>query len=1637
MKKRWISLFLALTMLLSVLPLPIIANEEIEIEENPWSGRSAVFVGDSITAGVNTTKLYYQFLDEKLGFDSVTAMGVGGSCISAASDYGQKNQPLINRYQNIPSADLIVIFMGTNDYGHETPLGSEDDTKDGTFYGALNTIIPELLTKHTTSKIVFVTPMHRYGLGTSKILGTKYTYDHIPNGVGASLGDYVDALKYVCAKNEVSVIDLYTECTLDPSDPDTRSMYMPDGLHPNANGHEVIAGIMESHIWSYEPVDKKPTEQPEMVYGNKFAAGYNKTCRVSSRVNYYLKAGTIITLKDPTAMQWACAVTPDEYSSKNLGYFPDKQWTDKETAVVEEDSWVGFTFKYRDETRSFDLTKPLSDYIAIEAPTPPALSGKTLSILGASISTFAGTSNGAAAETTNSTIKKNAIYYPNSTIPEVTLHDTWWKQVEQDLGLRLLVNNAWSGSAILLKRSGTVGAYVDRCVQLHDNTGENAGEEPDIICIQMGFNDFSYGKETLGTSDIDYETLITAEGYGTPTTTMEATAIMLDKMTKRYPNAEIYMFNHFKRIGQSASDTVLMEQLNESIGDVCSRFHVKVVDLYSVLNESRFIGDGRLHPNRLGMDVISEAVKNTIIENTDYSVNAHTVSFDLDDVTADYGADKIVLDGSPFICNLTAASGYTPSVTVTMGGKDITADSYADGVISIEAVTEDVVITAKAAISEHEPQTYRWEFDGTDLVSAASAENHLTKDAGTTTDGVFNKTRYHLDTAVYLLHGQSWSVEWKSSGTWRNSSSSSGGRLFTTTPLNADYNARYIFKSANSYLIAMGEKDTAGSHNYGIALADHGIDGSAEHTYRLTNRIADDGSNMIYLYVDGVEIGAMNHYYIGTNSQNTTSDWLAGKDFIFPYIGTDTHGLTNCSIEYLQVWEGGHSHSYTSEITTPTCTEQGYTTYTCACGDSYVSDYTDPRPLNILMIGNSFSWDAADFWYDMQTSMTYDAMKSMMADPYDVHLAVMYKGSATLAYHATCAMKNTSAYTYTEIGPETNYQWTPSGGTNATNNILDQLEARDWDIIVIQSYQHEADGTEPRSTYTGGDARFTEPEDSIGYLLDYFAEHEPNADVYYYMPWATTKFYGSDTETGYHAMAKYTETTVPNLTGTNSGKSFAGIIPVGTGIQNARTTYFDALRFSSGTGSTALLKDPQNGLQYDSQHLSFGLGRYIAGIIVAETLIPQGMRKDSYVLPNVKESPAVGELPQEYSVIGQLAAKYALQDPFKLTTLADYDTELADRVCEVIKTADYSTDGISGESDLQTYVESVVAEKLENMGAAEHSVTFHSFTLENGQIVDMEATVALRVGYTSRSVEIMVTNGMAHPFGEWEIVSVPSATAPGLNRRFCEICGLVEEVEVDGSWQKFALAEHLQMLPDDFCSETNLWDFLEPEKLMINHLGEWVSAGSTVYSVTIPVKSGDKIYANSFDQTDERKGIQVSFIGDYGIVKTTFSSQTYKEFQANGGYLIAPEGAIAVNIPVWNVNADNNTINFLGYDHVYSSAVTAPTCTEKGYTTYTCECGDSYVGDYVEATGEHTFSDGLCTLCGAKDPSVQQGDVNFDGIIDASDVNYIYRSVMGYVTLTEAQNIFANFNDDNIVDSADVNLLYRYVMGYIKPAQSQ
>ena len=48
------------------------------------------------------------------------------------------------------------------------------------------------------------------------------------------------------------------------------------------------------------------------------------------------------------------------------------------------------------------------------------------------------------------------------------------------------------------------------------------------------------------------------------------------------------------------------------------------------------------------------------------------------------------------------------------------------------------------------------------------------------------------------------------------------------------------------------------------------------------------------------------------------------------------------------------------------------------------------------------------------------------------------------------------------------------------------------------------------------------------------------------------------------------------------------------------------------------------------------------------------------------------------------------------------------------------------------------------------------------------------------------------------------------------------------------------------------------------------------------------------------------------------------------------------------------------HEHSYTAVVTAPTCTEKGYTTHTCTCGHSYVDTYTDALG-HAWDSGTVT----------------------------------------------------------------------------
>ena len=86
------------------------------------------------------------------------------------------------------------------------------------------------------------------------------------------------------------------------------------------------------------------------------------------------------------------------------------------------------------------------------------------------------------------------------------------------------------------------------------------------------------------------------------------------------------------------------------------------------------------------------------------------------------------------------------------------------------------------------------------------------------------------------------------------------------------------------------------------------------------------------------------------------------------------------------------------------------------------------------------------------------------------------------------------------------------------------------------------------------------------------------------------------------------------------------------------------------------------------------------------------------------------------------------------------------------------------------------------------------------------------------------------------------------------------------------------------------------------------------------------------------------------------------------------------------------TVAATAHEHIYEAVVTAPSCTAGGYTTYTCSCGDSYVGDETEALG-HSYENGACTVCGEAEPAANVA------------VNTTTQTV--YATLDEALNTAA------------------------------
>ena len=295
----------------------------------------------------------------------------------------------------------------------------------------------------------------------------------------------------------------------------------------------------------------------------------------------------------------------------------------------------GLTFVYNgDATFDTDGTAtmacPHCDYSVTETLVGSstlianAFAGKKISILGDSISTYANVSSGIAADTTNSTIRNNIVWYGYSptqpTFGGTSVDSTWWQMTINALGAMRLVNNSNAGESVF-------GSMAGRCMQLHDDTGDNAGEKPDIILVYLGTNDNYRNMGSVASLNKTYIDSKADNPNYNPSYLAEAYAIMLCRIQRTYPDAEIYCLTNVER---SDVDKGLTRAVSQVIRDVVGMFEgVYVADIgaYSgiTLDNPNYLtympkdqGGKSIHPGTEGMKEIARVVLTSMIENSKY-----------------------------------------------------------------------------------------------------------------------------------------------------------------------------------------------------------------------------------------------------------------------------------------------------------------------------------------------------------------------------------------------------------------------------------------------------------------------------------------------------------------------------------------------------------------------------------------------------------------------------------------------------------------------------------------------------------------------------------------------------------------------------------------------------------------------------------------------------------------------------------------------------------------------------------------------------------------------------------------------------------------------------------------------------------
>ena len=236
---------------------------------------------------------------------------------------------------------------------------------------------------------------------------------------------------------------------------------------------------------------------------------------------------------------------------------------------------------------AFDFNNPITKDVSLypdfdRIPLYSSLKGKTVSIMGDSVSTFykEGDKN-------NSYYHgDNEFYYPRYCSAISDSSKTWWMLTINGLGAKLGVNNSLSGSSVSGSTS-TAGQSMTRI-----NTLGNNGN-PDIIICYLGIND-----NVNGVSHTQFK-----QAYKT----------MLNNIIKTYPNAYVFVCTMAYSGYYTTSSHYYYEEedrlaYNQILKELKDEYKIGLIDFASAVTESNYKNNynDNLHYNTVGMNNMSK-----------------------------------------------------------------------------------------------------------------------------------------------------------------------------------------------------------------------------------------------------------------------------------------------------------------------------------------------------------------------------------------------------------------------------------------------------------------------------------------------------------------------------------------------------------------------------------------------------------------------------------------------------------------------------------------------------------------------------------------------------------------------------------------------------------------------------------------------------------------------------------------------------------------------------------------------------------------------------------------------------------------------------------------------------------------------